>query len=437
MNAEHELKPRDAYLGKLISLQDTEPVKIITGIRRCGKSSLLKLMARHLRKQGIGDDQILFINFESHDFMNMDGEALYRYVMERAAHGKRMYLFLDELHRVRKWEEIINAFRVDLNCDIYITGSNSRMLSSEYATSLSGRCVEIKMLPLSFSEFVSFNGIRVCEEPALGSTRRIGIGENGHRYGLRELFDAYLRLGGMPGAVEMGFDLERTMVLLDGICSTVLLKDILGRENLRGKRQVSDPILLQKIAMFLADNVGSSISASSIGGTLADEGLVDRRKGVPGTHTASSYLDALVEACLFYEARRFDIKGKELLRTRGKYYIADIGLGNSLLGLRNRDRGHVLENLVYLELLRRGYDVAVGKIGSKEIDFIASGTSGRMYVQVTESMEDETVRERELAPLQMIRDNYEKVVLSLTPGLDSQYDGIKSESLVDWLIDTP
>ncbi len=435
MNAAHELKNRDAYLGKLITLQDTDPVKVVTGIRRCGKSSLLELMMRHLRQSGIGDEQILHMNFESHDFMSLDCEAFYKYVKDHAAKGRRTYLFFDELQHVEGWERAVNAFRVDLDCDIYITGSNSRMLSSEYATALSGRCVEVKMLPLSFSEFLSFHGFEVQEENSLGVTRKTAVGPDGLRHDLRELFDAYLRFGGMPGIVELGFDLTLAMDVLDGICSSVVLKDIVERENLRGQRQVSDPILLRKIVAFLADNTGSSVSASSIGNTLSDEGLLSSSKGIPGAHTTLSYLSALKDACLFYEIKRYDIKGKEFLRTLSKYYIADIGLRNCILGFRNRDTGHVLENIVFFELLRRGYDVAVGKIGDQEIDFIATSAQERLYVQVTETMESEEVRRRELAPLQRIRDNYEKIILSPNPGLESSYEGIKSLNLIDWLLE--
>ncbi|MDD7023168.1 MAG: ATP-binding protein [Aeromonadales bacterium] len=323
---------------------------------------------------------------------------------------------------------------MDLDCDIYITGSNSRMLSSEYATALSGRCVEIKMLPMSFSEFLSFHGFEVQEENSLGIARKTAVGPDGLRHDLRELFDAYLRFGGMHGIVELGFDLTLAMDVLDGICSSVVLKNIVERENLRGQRQVSDPILLRKIVAFLACNIGSSVPASSIGSTLSDEGLLSSTKKIPGAHTTLSYLSALMDACLFYEIKRFDIKEKEFLRTLSKHYIADIGLRNCILGFRNRDTGHVLENIVFFELLRRGYDVAVGKIGD-QIDFIATSAQERLYVQVTETMESEEVRRRELAPLQRIRDNYEKIILSPNPGLESSYEGIKSISLIDWLLE--
>lgn len=434
----HELKNRDRYLKKLIGFQDTEPVKVITGIRRCGKSSLLKLMVRHLLETGVQQEQIVEMNFESHDFRSMTSDEVYHYVKERVVPGKRMYLFFDELQRIDAWEDAVNSFRVDLDCDIYVTGSNAYLLSSEYSTYLSGRCVEIKMLPLSFREFLDFHNFEVREtSSALGGTRRQAFDQSGERYDLREVFDAYMRFGGMPGIADIGLDQEKALSLLEGIYSTVVVRDILEREKRRGQRQITDSALLRKIVLFLADNIGSSVSVSSIGNTLMNEGLLEdgKRKGTPSTHTVQAYIGALLESYFFYEIKRFDIKGKEYLRTLGKYYIVDIGLRNFLLGFRNRDSGHAIENVVYFELLRRGYDVAIGKIDNQEVDFIATTADYKLYLQVTESMQSEDVRNRELAPLQKIRDNYEKMVLSLEPGLDASYDGIKSLNLVDWLLD--
>ena len=434
----HELKNRDRYLKKLIGFQDTEPVKVITGIRRCGKSSLLKLMIRHLRETGIGQEQIVEMNIESHDFRRYTSDEVYHYVKDRAVPGKRMYLFFDELQRIDAWEDAVNSFRVDLDCDIYITGSNAYLLSSEYSTYLSGRCVEIKMLPLSFREFLDFHNFEVREtSSALGGTRRQVFDQNGERYDLREVFDAYMRFGGMPGIADVGLDQEKALSLLEGIYSTVVVRDILEREKRRGQRQITDSALLRKIVLFLADNIGSSVSVSSIGNTLMNEGLLEdgKRRGAPSTHTVQAYIGALLESYFFYEIKRFDIKGKEYLRTLGKYYIVDIGLRNYLLGFRNRDSGHAIENVVYFELLRRSYDVAIGKIDNQEVDFIATTADDKLYIQVTESMQSEDVRKRELSPLQKIRDNYEKVVLSLEPGLDTSYEGIKSLNLVDWLLD--
>ena len=437
MSSNRVYKNRDLYLSKLIAFQDTEPVKVVTGIRRCGKSSLLKLMVQHLIEDGVPREQIVEMNFESHEFKDMSSDELYSYVKNLVVLGKQMYLFLDEIQRVPAWEEAVNAFRVDLDCDIYITGSNAYLLSSEYATYLSGRCVEIKMLPLSFREFMDFHGFAIRESTsALGGTRKQVFGPNDELYDLREVFDAYLRFGGMPGIADVGLDQEKALTLLDGIYSTVVVRDILEREKRRGQRQITDPVLLRKIILFLADNIGSTVSANSIGNTLVNEGLLEggTRKNAPSAHTVQAYVGALLESYIFYEVKRFDIKGKEFLRTLGKYYIADIGLRNYLLGFRDRDTGHVLENIVYFELLRRGYDVAIGKVDNAEIDFVATKADEKIYVQVTESMTSEDVRRRELSPLQKVKDNYEKTVLSLDPGLETSYEGIKSLNLIDWLI---
>ncbi|MCM1287658.1 MAG: ATP-binding protein [Clostridium sp.] len=434
----HILKKRDLYLKKMIAFQNTEPVKVVTGIRRCGKSSLLKLMITHLKESGIADEQIIEMNFESHAYKKMNSDEFYEYVKQHVLPNKIMYLFFDEVQRVPNWEDAINSFRVDFNCDIYITGSNAYLLSSEYSTYLSGRCVEIKMLPLSFSEFLYFHDFEVREtKSALGGVRKQVFHKNGEHYELREVFDAYMRFGGMPGIADIGLDQEKALLLLEGIYSTVIVRDILERENLRGQKRITDPILLKKLVTFLADNIGSSISVSSIGNILVNEGLLEdgKRKGTPSAHTVQAYVNALLESYFYYDIKRFDIKGKEFLRTLGKYYIVDIGLRNYLLGFRNRDSGHALENVVYFELLRRGYDVSIGKVDNAEVDFIAAKADDKLYIQVTESMTNEHVRDRELAPLQKINDNYEKIILSLDTGLDSSYEGIKSINVMDWLID--
>ena len=264
----HELKKREIYLEKLIGFQDTEPVKVITGIRRCGKSSLLKLMIRHLKEIGISPNQIIDMNFESYDFKDMTSDDVYHYVKKQVLPDKRMYLFFDELQRIDGWENAINAFRVDFDCDIYVTGSNAYLLSSEYSTYLSGRCVEIKMLSLSFEEFLYFHDFDVRKIPsALGGIRTQVFDQNGVSYELREVFDAYLRFGGMPGIADVGLDQEKALLLLDGIYSTVMIRDILEREKRRGQVQITDSALLRKIILFLADNIGNSVSIRSIGNT--------------------------------------------------------------------------------------------------------------------------------------------------------------------------
>lgn len=463
------IKNRDIYLNQLIAFKDTEPVKVVTGIRRCGKSTLLKLMQKYLLNFGVEQNQIISINFESLEFQDMSYKDLYNYVKSRIEsnsiesnsiesadiesssikHPKKTYLFFDELQRIDRWEDAINSFRVDFDCDIYITGSNAYLLSSEYSTYLSGRYVEVKMYPLSFKEFVDFQDYSIEEyKSPLGDLKKRAVSANGSSVELDDLFAAYMRYGGMPAicdiALESGFDQSSAMTLLDGIYSTVVVRDILEREKRRGQRQITDADLLRKIIMFLADNIGNNTSLNSVCNTLSSENLLDAvdnnsrvlraRGGKPATQTISAYVSALKESYMFYDVKRFDIKGKDYLRTLGKYYIVDIGLRNYLLGFRDRDRGHALENVVFFELLRRGYDVAVGKIDNLEVDFVATSASEKLYIQVTESMMDESVRERELKPLRKIQNNYEKLVITLSKALDDNYEGIRVENIVDWLL---
>ena len=438
IRSEEKLKARDIYLNKMIAFQDTEPVKVITGIRRCGKSSLMKLMIKHLLDSEITQEQILSINFESMEYRDMDVKSFYNHVKERVLSDKRMYLFFDELQRLDKWEDAVNSFRVDFDCDIYITGSNSYLLSSEYSTYLSGRYVEIKMLPLSFSEFLDFHGYEVHEKKSpTGEIKKRAYDSDGEPVDWEDLYEAYLYYGGMPGIADVGLVQDRALALWDGIYSTVVVRDILEREKRRGKRQITDPILLRKIMLFLADNIGNNTSLNSISNTLVSEKMLENRakQGKPANQTISAYVEALKESYMFYEIKRFDIKGKEKLKTLGKYYIVDIGLRNYLLGYRNIDTGHILENIVYFELLRRGYDVAIGKINNKEIDFIATKDDEKIYYQVTEDMTDEQTRERELTPLRLVPDNYEKVVLVMRTNSTASIDGIKIRRIFDFLLD--
>ena len=432
------LKKRDLYLNRMIAFQDTEMIKVITGIRRCGKSSLMKLMANHLRDCGVNDDQILEMNFESMGLPDMDSRGFYEYVKERILPGRRMYLFFDEVQRIPGWENAVNSFRVDFDCDIYITGSNAYLLSSELSTYLSGRYVEIKVFPLSLREFLDFQGYSVTERksPAGGMRKRI-TDADGEIYEVRELFDTYVKFGGMPMLADVGLEIDRVTAALDGVYSAAVVNDILEREKRKGRKNITDPILLRKIIMFLADNIGNNTSATSIGNTLVNEGLlIDRtRKTKPATQTILSYIDALTEAYMFYGIKRFDIKGKEYLRTLGKYYIVDIGLRNYLLGYRDGDSGHILENIIFFELLRRGYDVAIGKIDNQEVDYIATKADEKKYIQVTESMNAPETRERELAPLRKIRDNYEKVVIALECDIPQTQDGIKIIQATDFLLE--
>ena len=434
---ERKLKTRNIYLNQLIAFQDKEPVKVITGIRRCGKSSLLKLMQKHLLNSGVKQDQIIAINFESLEFQEMNYKELYEYVKKKIPNTKRAYLFFDELQRIERWENAINSFRVDFDCDIYISGSNSYLLSSEYSTYLSGRYVEIKMYPLSFKEFIDFHGYKLKEyKTPIGEKKKRAINEKDEIVEVRDLFDAYMRYGGMPGIADVGLEQDQAMTLLDGVYSTVVVRDILEREKRRGLRQITDAELLRKIILFLADNIGNNTSLNSVSNTLVSENMIQNRErhGKPATKTIASYVGALKESYMFYDVKRFDIKGKEYLRTLGKYYIVDIGLRNYLLGFRDRDRGHALENIVYFELLRRGFDVSIGKIGNLEVDFIAANANEKMYIQVTESMKNESGRERELKPLQKIHNNYKKMVIALDKAIDDEYDGIQSVDVIEWLL---
>ena len=431
------LKKRDLYLNQLISFQDTESVKVITGIRRCGKSSLMKLMIQHLKEEGVTEEQFIIMNFESMVFYGMDQIGLYQYVKNRVCPDKQMYLFFDEVQRVPNWQDAINSFRVDFDADIYVTGSNAYLLSSEISTYLAGRFVEIKMLPLSFWEFLDFNDYIVKEyKTPSGKIKKRVINEKEEIFEIDDLLETYMMYGGMPGITDVGLEQDKVLTILDGVYSTIVVRDILERELRRGQRKITDAELLRKIIMFLADNIGNNVSLNSIGNTLVNENLLENRskQGKPAVQTIQSYVTALLESYVFYEIKRFDIKGKDYLRTLGKYYIVDLGLKNYLLGYRRVDSGHDIENMVYLELRRRGYDVAIGKIDNKEIDFIATKATVKKYIQVTERMDEESTYERELYPLRAVRDNHEKIVIQRYGASGLTDDGIKIINLCDFLL---
>lgn len=433
LKKETELKNRNSYLEKLIKFKDTNFIKIITGIRRCGKSSLMKLMIRYLLENNVKEEQIIQINFESIEFKKMTVEILYDYVKNNLPKNKKAYLFFDEIQKISEWQDAINSFRVDFECDIYITGSNAFLLSGEYATYLAGRSIEIKVYPLSFTEFIDFHGYKIIEKKNLigGITKKVE-NINGESYEIKELFEAYMTFGGMPSLTEVDLEIDKALTILDGIYSSVVIRDILEREKQKGRRQVTDSSLLRKIIIFLADNIGNNTSINSISNILLSEKLIYTK---PAVQTVQSYVSTLLEAYIFYEIKRFDIKGKEYLKTLGKYYIVDIGLRNYLLGFRNRDIGHIIENIVYFELLRRGYDVAIGKIGENEIDFIATNINTKIYIQVTENMASSSTRERELTPFYKIKDNFEKIVITNDESYLGIQDGIKIIRLVDFLLD--
>ena len=303
---------------------------------------------------------------------------------------------------------------------------------------MGGRYVEIRMLPLSFSEFIYFHGyeVRDYKTPA-GEMKKRAYDASGEMVLWEDLFEAFVHYGGMPGIADVGLEQDKAMTLLDGIYSTIVVRDILEREKRRGRRQITDPVLLRKIILFLADNIGNNTSLNSISNTLVSEKMLEERakQGKPATQTIAAYVEALQEAYMFYEIKRFDVKGKAELKTLGKYYIVDIGLRNYLLGYRDVDTGHIIENIVYFELLRRGYDVAVGKVGEKEIDFIATKDDVKIYYQVTDDMTAESTRERELAPLKAVRDNYEKVVIAMSTNSTTPVEGIKIVRLIDFLLE--
>lgn len=345
---------------------------------------------------------------------------------------------MDEIQNIAKWEDAVNALRVDTNCDIYLTGSNAYLLSSECSTYLSGRCVEIKMLTLNIQEFINFHGFKLKEiVDDLGNQRYVAISESNREYNIDELFKSYLKFGGFPGLKERPLNQNNANLVLEEIYDTVVTKDIINRPKNKNIKQINDGVLLEKILRFLADSIGSNISTRKIGNTLQTEGLLEYRKdlGLPSSHTIQQYVDALKGAYLFYEVKRFDIRRNEYLKTLGKYYIVDLGLRNLILGSRDRDLGHSIENVVYFELLSRGYNVSIGKIQDYEIDFIAQKNDEKKYIQVCLSLLDEKVKERELKSLKLIKDNYEKIILTLDMPYQSNIDGIKINKLTDWLLD--
>lgn len=406
-----DLINRPQYLNQLIQNKDVDLVKIVTGIRRCGKSSLLDLFHKYLTENGVPDAHIIHMNMESLRYRDLTNYLFfYDYVSKRISPDGKTYLIFDELQAVEHWEKAIESFRLDFDVDIYITGSNAYLLSTEFSTLLSGRYVEIRMLPLSFREFLDFY-------------------EFAPDVSMEEKFQKYLQFGGMPILREYKFNEARSNQALEGIYSTVVLRDILQRNN------GIDQAMLQKIMLFLCSNIGNITSPNSIGNVLANEGDIPtvKAKNIAGK-TVERYISMLRNAFVFFSVGRYDVKGKQLLKTLGKNYIIDMGFRNMLLGYRDADRGHILENIVFLELLRRDYRVYIGKIGETEIDFVAEKPNDKVYIQVTESMQSPETRERELRPLRMIPDNYEKIVLSMDRSFINSYDGIKSLNLIDWLL---
>ena len=399
------MKKRDLYLNKLINFKDKPIIKVITGIRRCGKSTLLKLFKQYLLDNNNPNKNIIYVNLESMQFDNIkDYKLFYNYIKNNIELNSKTYLLLDEIQEVKNWERAINSFMVDFDVDIYITGSNAWLLSSEISTLLSGRYVEIKMLPLSFKEYLDFSGKDLFKDKDTA-------------------FNSYLKYGGLPLITELIDNEETIQSFLSGIYNTVLMKDIVQRNAVR------DPALLNNVVRFLTDNIGNNISTKKISDYLTSAG----RKTTSAT--IDNYLQMLEKAFIFYRADRYDIKGKLYLKTQEKYYVVDTGIRNNLLGSRNMDYGHILENIIYLELIRRGFDVYIGKIGTMEVDFIATKTNKKIYYQVSASILDEKTKDRELRSLMNIPDQYEKVLLTLDRPYTDDFEGIKWINIVDFLLE--
>ena len=397
---------RENYLKKMIDAKDTDFIKVITGVRRSGKSTLLLMFKNYLLENGIKSENIIHINFESVEHENLkDYMDLYKYVKGKIKNEK-VYLLLDEVQNVKSWEKAINSFRVDFDIDIYITGSNAYLLSSELSTLLSGRYIEIKMYPLSFKEFLVFNHYDETN--------------------LDEKFNDYLKYGGLPAITLIKGNDELILSYLNDIYNTIVKKDIIDRNNIK------DVALLENIIKYLFSNVGSPISSNKISDYLNSNKIVQKSNH----QTIDNYLNMLEKSYIIYKADRTDVRSKSLLKTLGKYYVSDIGLRNIILGFRNINEGHLLENVVYLELLRRGYKVNIGKVGDYEVDFVAENPHTIKYFQVTQTLNDELVRERELRSLESISDNYEKTILSMDKSINNDYNGIKVKNIINWLLES-
>ena len=393
---------RIEYLEELKRWKDKDLIKVVTGIRRSGKSTLFELFINYLKENKIEDDQIIMLNLEDADYDFKGYRELYEYVNAKIDSRKRYYIFLDEVQNVYEFQKAVDSLYIKKNVDVYITGSNAYLLSGELATLLSGRYIEIKMLPLSFREYIS------------------AFDSNNYQ----QLFLEYMRNGGMPGNINIlksnPNDLDK---YLDGIFSTIVYKDIIARNN------INDKMLLESIIKFIFDSIGSPISTKKISDTLTSKGMST------SNHTVENYITSFLESFLIYKAERFDVKGKNLLARDYKYYTVDTGLRSYLLGKKaDSDMGHILENIVYLELLRRGYKVYVGKVDDLEVDFVAENREGLTYYQVALTVRDEKVLERELKSLQKTGDHYPKILLTLDMDLDTDYDGIKKRNIVDWLL---
>lgn len=401
---------RKEYLQKLIQWKDEQVIKVVTGMRRCGKSTLLMQYQDYLKSIGVEDDQIIAINFEDLEYEELcEYKVLYDYLKERLLSDKTTYIFLDEIQKVPQFEKVVDSLYIKSDTDIYITGSNAYMLSGELATLLSGRYVEISMLPFSFQEYCQLN--RKPQEDA---------------------FADYMKFGGLPLVASMKDAPDKIDTYLEGIYNTVIIKDIEDRQNRQsessGRRKVTDIVLLKTIAKYLASVLGSPVSIRGITNYLISSG----RK--ISLNTVNDYLETLTESFLFYPAERFDIAGKQILTGNKKYYMADLGIRNHILPRKKYDLGFSIENVVFFELLRRGYKVAVGKYQNTEVDFVVEKQGAFTYIQVTAEMTTKDTFDREMKPLYAIRDNYEKIVLTLDKLTLGNYEGIRVIHVLDWLL---
>lgn len=401
---------RKEYLNALEQWKDEQVIKVVTGIRRCGKSTLLSQFQQRLIQSGIRQEQLISVNFEDMAFEELtDYKKLYAYLKERLVPGRTTYLFLDEIQKVPSFEKVVDSLCIKPDVDIYISGSNAYMLSGDLATLLTGRYVEIKMLPLSFREFLELTNLSQ---------------EQG--------FADYLQNGGLPYVASMDRTAEKVDTYLEGIYNTVIVRDIEDRQSRKEvdptKRKITDIPLLKNIAKYLASVVGSPVSIRNITNYLTSSG----RK--ISANTVSDYVDALTQCFLFYPVERFELIGKQILKTNNKFYIVDLGLRNHILPRKSYDLGFSLENVVYFELLRRGYRVQVGKVGSTEVDFVAEKQGVYTYFQVTADMTAKETFDREMKPLTDLKDNYEKIVLTADRLTIGNYNGIKVQYLPDWLL---
>lgn len=401
---------RKEYLEKLIEWKDDDVIKVVTGIRRCGKSTLLMQYQDYLKSIGIEENQIIAVNFEELEYEELcDYKKLYAYIKDRLVADKITYIFLDEIQKVPSFEKVVDSLYVKPNIDIYITGSNAYILSGDLATLLTGRYVEISMLPLSFSEYM-----QVSDKDK------------------ESAFADYIKYGGLPFVATMDRTDDKVDTYLEGIYNTVIVKDIEDRqkrqESNSDKRKINDIPLLKTIAKYLSSVIGSPVSLRGITNYLVSSG----RK--ISANTVSNYVDALIESFIFYPAERFDIVGKQLLKANKKYYMVDLGIRNHILPRKYYDLGFSVENIVFFELLRRGCKVTIGKYQENEVDFVAEKRGEFTYIQVTADMVSESTFDREMKPLYAIQDNYEKIVLTLDKLTVGNYDGIRVVNVIDWLL---